>query len=386
MKFKINSEDFSNAISWVTQGAALKETHPVTLALDSEDSAHVYFFDGTQYAKDNLDISNFNGDFEKTKILMDAKFVKTLAKVIKDFPGEMQIEEQKSQLLVKTQGGNKFHIPLLDQVSPSEPEIITIGEVDEAEFFEIISRVSKISDPSSTLTLVNSVGFVFDMEKTGSEQVIAIATDKFAFSEVRVPFVPAKTAGGKKKQQLTYALPASKATIANSTKTVGSPVALITSTNMGFGYSFGDGRIVLFSTNSDEVMMKPSEQMKAAAEKTNQSATFSKKDFEKALNAISNLSLDSNTKNLKVVIKNSKMSMSDIDDNNSINIDLIDSEIEEDIEITVLRDAVRKAMLPVTTANMKIKWVEQSKVMQVVCVDNDGNDIEEIFTVCIVAL
>lgn len=198
--------------------------------------------------------------------------------------------------------------------------------------------------------------------------------------------MPAKTAGGKKKQQLTYALPASKATIANSTKTVGSPVALITSTNMGFGYSFGDGRIVLFSTNSDEVMMKPSEQMKAAAEKTNQSATFSKKDFEKALNAISNLSLDSNTKNLKVVIKNSKMSMSDIDDNNSINIDLIDSEIEEDIEITVLRDAVRKAMLPVTTANMKIKWVEQSKVMQVVCVDNDGNDIEEIFTVCIVAL
>lgn len=381
MSFKVSSDIFSSATSWVTQGSVGKDFFPVIIEFLSNKQAKIFTFDSDQYSKADIIIST-NDDIDGKRIVMDGQFVKNLSKVIKGYGEDIEFTEEKGRLLAKTSGGNTFHIPILTINVAEDPKKVVLGDVPEAEFFEIITKIAKISDQSSGKPIANSVGFIFDTD-SDDNSVIGIATDMFAFSEVLIPFTPAKNAESKKNLGKSFSLPAQKAlAVSPNSKSTGSLVSIITDEQGRFGYEFADGRVCLFSTRSHEVSRGPSEQMRKVSKNSNQKADVVKKDFEKAISDISMLVPDEIT--IKLVIKDGEMKISDIGDLNSTIVSANMTDVDQDVSITFNRSVLKKALIPVTTGSMSLKWNKDNpKHMNIVCIDGEGKDVEEIFIICI---
>lgn len=380
MKFKINSDNFAESLGWVTQGLGSHDDYPVVLNLTSSSSAILSFFDGDTYFRDEVEISVSSGDFKEESYSLSADFIKRLSKVVKDYAGDIEFNKVKDGLNGKSESGSTFKIPTHDMSLLDNPEPIVIGDVNESDYFDVITRLSRIPDSNGSTPMSSCIGYFID-----GDQLVMLATDKYAFSQYKMEFTPGTSSASAKVKDRTYYLPASRANVSSSSKSSGGPMSLITDSKNKFGYSFPDGRICLFSTKGNDVNSAVTEAMQNKVSGSDQSARFSKRDLEKAIANISTLA-DSRDNMVRLIIDNESLFVSDIMENNQTFVTTSDNNVTGEVALTFDKNVLRKALLPVMDADVDISWTgEGTGVVQIKSIDTDGQSSDDIFIVCVTA-
>jgi len=260
MKLRINAKDFGNAIAWVISRFDARDGQAY-MAITVENTGHVHltYANSTSLFKSPLaalevDFSEEETD-ESYSIPVDGTYLKNFASVVKTIgaeellftkdltkPGPLKVKADKQNLTV----------PVFLTSVPAEPKLITLGEVNDQEFFGTLQRLAKVctSESEDTGAATGAVAV-----KLGEENLSFLATDTYTIAETTLSYEPNAKKIAKFKENATNdetaLIPKAAALTVKPSKVATDTVELVYEKEAGkFGYSFTDGRVALFSLDS----------------------------------------------------------------------------------------------------------------------------------------
>lgn len=395
MKITINSKSFVDAVSWVTKSYDTKnERAYIALSINSEGEGVLSHSNTNSYMKSNYSVTSvdFDGDDEdKATFAVDGSYLKNLANAIGNSGGEVVISKKlksaKTSLDVKTSLG-KFTIPLLEYAVAEEPEFSEIGEVDDNEFFDSLTRIAKLcdSDNSGATSFIGSVDFGFD---TDDKTVKMFATDRYALGEISLDFSPNEDADDTVDEIVSrhILLPSSSANIVSATKGINTSITLIAEDSgdgtLRFGYSFPDNRIALFSLVNANTFPHTQAMKDKAIKEVEHEITLETSDLKNAIRTISSLTPAED--DIYFTITNKGLVVTDSTKSNSLKIDNteIDYDSEEEYRARFVRTVINEAFSPISTSKMKLKWGENSMAFVLEPLTEDGESVDNVFVMAV---
>jgi len=396
MKITINSKSFVEAVSWVTKSYDTKNDRSyIALSIDSEGEGVLSHANANSYMKSNYSVVSvdFDGDDQDNAVFsVDGAYLKNLANAIGssggDFVISKKLKAERTSLDVKTNLG-KFTIPLLDQTVASEPEFVEIGEVDDNEFFDSLTRIAKLcdSDNSGSSSFIGSVDFGFDTEE---KTVKMFATDRYALGEISLDFSPSEEEDDTVDEIVSkhILLPSNSANIVSSTKGINTSITLIAEDSgdgtLRFGYSFPDGRIALFSLVNAATFPHTKAMKDKALKEVEHEVTLETSDLKNAIRTISSLSPSED--DIYFTISSKGLVVTDSTKSNSLKVDHdeIDYDNDEDYRARFVRSVINEAFSPISTNKMKLKWGSDSMAFVLEPITEDGESVNNVFVMAVI--
>lgn len=398
MKLTVDSKSFVEAANWVTKNYDAKDSNAyVALSVDNDGSAYLFHSNPTSYLKSAFTV--LDTEFTKSeankgtlKLALEGRFLQRLGSALSGVTSPLEMtrdfSSDKATLDVKTPNG-KFTIPLVDTKVASEPEIITLGEVDDREYFDALQRLSKLCDPANAgfLPVLGSVDISLNSD---DKKITIMATDRYALGEITIPFDPTPEAAefieermvnsGKEDDQERKAhilLPVEDAQLISPSKGLTSSTILAHETKGGkYGYVFGDNRVALFSLKDADPLPYQKLKDKAAANIPN-SFCVETTELKKAIQNISNLSWEEN--DIYLDITEDGLVVGDASRSNKMNVEIEDVEIEQEYSIKFVRSIINEAFSPISTTKMNIKWANEKSPFVLEPVLDDGSVMDNVF-------
>lgn len=403
MKLTIDGKSFVDAVSWVTKSFDNKNDQAfIELFIKKNGTGTLSYSNSSSYMTSNLLIEGLDyADDEDQKDLeyaLDGKYLQRLAGALGSGNGSIVLSQKlnsaKASLDAKTNSG-KFTIPILYSAVSKTPKVFNIGEVDDNEFFDSMTRIARLCD-ASTFGSSSALGAV-DLGFNSKDKTISIlGTDRYALGETVLEFDPTEYDEDEipeAVQQIADShilIPYSSAVLVSPSKGVDTSITLIIEDgeNLGatrFGYSFPDGRMALFSLLSANSISGVSK-MKEKAEKTVEyNVTVAKADLLKAIKVVSSLAWDED--NIFFNISKNGLVVSDSSDKNLQEVVVSESDYDEDEEYRVCfsRPVINEAFSPISTTNMRFKWGPKSVSFLLEPVTDDGETVSNIFVMAVIS-
>lgn len=398
MKLRVDTKSFVDAVAWVTKNYDAKDDRSyVALSIDEDGVGYLSHTNPTSYMKSNYNVLevDFDGDdVKEAQFAVEGKFLKTLAKAVGQGTGDVVISKKlktaKTALEVKTSSG-KFTLPLLDSVIGKAPKVVEIGEVDDNEFFDMLLRISKLCDTntSGSSMFTGAVDFGFNKED-GSVKLFA--TDRFALGEVVLDFSANEDNDDETASYFVNnhaLLPYNNAVLVPPSKGVSTAVSVVAESSKNgakrLGYSFPDGRIALFSLLDASPFPSVSDMKKKALAAVDSSITLPKSALINAINVVSSLTWDED--HIYLNISKDGLIVSDSNDSNSLSVEHsdLDYSSSETYRAKFLRATINESFSPIVTNDVKLKWGENSNAFVFEPVTEDGESVENVFVMSVLA-
>lgn len=364
MELDFNVKSFVDAVSWVTKSYDSKESRSyVKLYVNEEGLAFLSHSNANSYMKRDVALNSvsFEGDdVTEASFAIDGAFLKSFANAIAKSESLLiskDLSSVKTSLNVKTTIG-KFTISLLDSKMTSEPTIVEIGEVDDNEFFDTLTRVSRVCDSEGDTmgSFLSSVDVGFDSEENN---ITVFATNRRIFTKALLSFT-ANTELDESAKEIVEShilLPSVSASIIPATKGLNSSVTLVCEDSdndaIRFGYSFPDSRVALF-TLSGATPLKSVAVFDKQIENVDNSMIVDTGEFRSAIRTIS--SLVPNEDKIYFSFTKNGLYVTDSSKSNSIHVTHDVSEYEGEFRLLANRDEINIAFNPISTGSMKLVW------------------------------
>ena len=394
MKAIFDAKSFVEAVNWATKSYDSKNDKAhVALFVDGDGTAYLSHSNLNSYMKSEINVVSvdFTGDkVDEASFAMEGKYVQRLASAISttgQIAFSKKLSDAKTSLAVKTSAGN-FTVPLLDSKIPDAPETVSLGEVDDKEFFDSMIRIAKLCDPANagSNTFIGAVDLGFD---TKNETVSLFATDRYAMGEVVLGFSPDEDDDEETESFIKdhILLPHASAVLVQPTKGVDSSITLIgeegNSGNLRFGYSFPDGRVALFSLMNAERFEFLDNMKKKVSESVENSISVPTSELAGAIRVISSLAWEED--DVYFTISKDGLVVSDGNNTNKVNVahTEIDYDLDEEYRARFVRSVINEAFSPISTGTVKLKWGSSSTAFVLAPVTDDGQELETVFVMAV---
>ena len=365
MKLVADGTTLAAAISWVTATFDSKDDRAfVALEVNSDGEGFLFHQNSTSYLKkpfgvQSIDFDDDDADAESILLALEGQYLVRLKEAIGDGPIKFskKLNDKTSPLVGRTSFGH-FTIPVLDFKAPSAPKTVSIGEVDEAEFFDSLKRLSDICDKNGgQVPATTTVDIFFDSK---AETVSMMATDRYVVSELILPFEKSAKSDSKYLDDVNHVLlPQESARLGLNSRS-GSNVELVNDERGGkFGYVFPDGSFALF-TVKDATPINISGMKKAASRENEGWNTIqvSASELRKAIKIV--LDLSWNEDYVYFTTKDDKLIISDSAGTNKV---AVSAEIEESDPLTIkfTKSTIQSAFKAVSSDRIVVRWNSENK-------------------------
>lgn len=384
MKITADAKSFSEAITWSTKNFDGKDTQAfVALVVNEDGTAHLFHSNPTSYMKSGfqvLDAEVAKDELTKRQmtLAMEGKFLQRLGSNMGSLEGAIVLEkksgEDKSTLTVTT-GNGVFTVPLFATSVGNEPPLITLGEVDDREYFDALQRLSKLCDAKNKgyIPVLGTVDILLDPE--GSKATM-MATDRYALGEISVAFDPAEEAAAYVEENGNILLPVENATLIAPSKGLTSSTTLVyESKGKKFGYQFSDGRVALFSLKDAEPLAYGNLKTKAAQNVKN-SLQVEASELKQAIQTIAMLA---EVTDIYFEINEEGLLVCDASRSNTLRVEATEVELEEDFTVKFVYSIISEAFSPISTNRMNMKWATAKSPFLLEAVLDDGTVNDNVF-------
>lgn len=386
MKLTIDAKSFVDAVGWATKSYDAKNDRAyVLLSVDADGKGFLSHAGLGSYMKCDftvvsVDFSNDKSD--SAQFALEGKYLQRLAAAIST-KGEIRLTKDlnssKTSLEMKTSTG-RFTIPMTNSRIAADPEVSSIGTVDDNEFFDSLRRIGKLCDPANVgqTNFIGSVDIGFDFDKG---LVKLFATDRYAMAEMVMDF-----SGDEGVEMGHLLIPHASAMLVPPTKGLNMSINLITDQDGRFGYSFPDGRVALFTLTAADVFKNVEVMKTKQRELVEHSITVPTGELTDAIRAVSSLDWDSNDIFLTIDSENGLI-VSDRNNTNKLSVSNIDLNYDGDEahRDSFVRAVINEAFSPISTPYVKLKWSSQGGVFLFVPVTDDGDEVETVFVMAVVS-
>lgn len=358
MKIKVDSQSLVKAISWVVKAVDAKDPEAfVALTLKESGEGELSASSTNTYMKSTI---QFNPDEveDEVKIALSGSFLARLVKPLEYSSGDTVLTlasgEKSKTLKVKASYGN-FNVPVVEKRIPTPPEVVTLGSVNDREYFDYLLRCAKICDPddSGTVLPLSSVDVKIDTE---DEKLYIMATDRYTLAEVSLDFTASpELAESGVDTGAHYLIPHYAASLIPPSKEGSDDVTLVLEPETGrFGYRFDDGRESRLSTSD----LSP---IKYQALKNSDSHIHQleadRAEILKAISILSSLAQDESDRTHWTITPDNFV----VHDQSSENRVPVEAEIkieegEEKFSPVFLRVLIEESFLPITSKKVRVTW------------------------------
>lgn len=388
MKLTVDAKNFVEAITWVTKSYDTKDDKAyVALVVNDEGEGRLSHANPTSYMATRLPVLavEFEDDEEPlAELALEGKFLQRLSSALGGANGPIELRKalnkSSAPLDLKSPSG-RFTIPMVDANIADAPAMTTLGEVDDNEYFDSLQRLAKLCDPVNAgyMPVLGTVGIKLDAE---NKSVVMMATDRYALGEIVVDFTPEDAAADFLEDVESFLLPHDNAMLVAPSKGLSTSISLVhEEEGRKFGYSFADGRVALFSLSNTSPLAYESLKKGASANIKN-SVSVSTSDLKKAISIVSSLAWEEDSIWLDIR-KNGKLIVTDAHRTNTLEVATSNTEVDEDYRVKFVRPVINEAFSPVSTADMKLKWVDQNKAFIMEPVLDDGTSVNNVFVLAL---
>lgn len=396
MKITIDSKSFVDAVMWVTKSYDAKDDRAyVGFFINADGEGVLSHANNNSYMKSNYTVVSvdFEGDdVTEASFALEGIYLKNLASAIgstsTDFTISKKLKKERTSLEVKT-GVGRFTIPLLDYRVAKAPEYVEIGEVDDNEFFDSLTRIAKLcdSDNSGSSSFIGSVDLGFDVE---NESLKMFATDRYAMGEIALGFSPSNNEDDTVEEITSkhILLPSSSANLIPATKGVNTSITLITENGgdgtMRFGYSFPDSRVALFSLVNAATFSHIEAMKSKALKEVEHSITVPTTALKNTIRTISSLSPSED--DVYFTIDGDGLVVTDSSKSNSLEVEhseLDYDKIDEEYRARFVRAVINEAFSPISTSSVKLKWGANSMAFVLEPITEDGATVDNVFVMAV---
>lgn len=395
MKVVIDSKKFVEAVGWATKNYDAKNDRAFVRLGFHPNGGVVSHTNLSSYLKSDLVLKSFelaDGESEPSDIAVDGRYLQRLASAVSgtdDIVLTKDLLSAKTSLDVKTKYG-KFTVPIITARIDAEPEPMVIGTVDDVEFFDSLTRISKLCDPanSGSNNFIGSVDLGFD---TGSSQISLLATDKYALGEVRLPFSVDDETDNSSFLDEHILLPHASATLISPSKGLMSTISLIGEVDdngnaVRFGYDFPDGRVALFSLLDAARFSNVDAMKKKTRESVDQEMTVSTQELSKALRIVSSLAWEAD--DIYFSIDGDGITVSDVTDSNTLAVSAQSTNYigEDSYRVRFVRTVIDEALSIISYPFVSLRWSADatSGAFLLTPVDDDGKTVDSVFVMAVI--
>ncbi len=388
MKLTLDPKSFVEAISWATKNYDSKDSNAyVALVVDKNGKGHLFHSNSTAYLRAPFQV--IDSEFTKEEIAkgtmslaLEGQYLKrlegALSSVTTPFELSRDFTNDASTVNLKTANG-KFTLPLLAVKVATEPTIISLGEVDDREYFDSLQRLSKLCDAVNAgfLPALGAVAITLNVDE---KKIALMATDRYALGEITLSYDPTNEAPDyiKTRNGKDLLLPVELATLIAPSKGLTSSTTLVHEPKgQKFGYQFGDGRVAVFSLKDAEPLAYLRLKAGAAKDVTN-SLTISTTAFKTALATVANLSWAENEIYLDIT-EGGGLVVRDLHGTNKISVAVNDLTVDRDYTVKFVRSIINEAFHPVSTAQVKLKWKVDGTTYLLEPILDDGTVQDNVF-------
>lgn len=397
MKIVSNLKSLTDAINWVVKDYDNKDDGSyILLEVTREGLGKVSYF-GSSYMSSsfsviNVDLPDLPEEESKVSIPLDGQFMKRLAGALSS-DGEVTISKNLKNLhsaCTLTTSTGKFTLPVVKASAQKDPQTVVIGDVDDHEFFSVLTKMSKMceTDRVGTAHFTGAVDLVFVPEKGEDDDkstVVMFATDRFAMGQVKIEYSSSESTEGIDGKHIL--LPYPTASMISPTRGVSAPVTVVAENDndgniMRFGYKFQDGREALFPLLDTEPFTGVENMKNKSLEKISNSIVVNVSELTKAIKTVSSLAWDEDSIGI-VIDKKNKLTVSDMKKQNKVVVsgENMDTEDTPSVDVSFSRNVLEECFYPVSTSKVKVKW--GTDVFIFTPVDEEDNDVDTTFIMAI---
>lgn len=401
-KITIDSSRFVDATGWALKGYDVRnEKEYILLEFDAEwktmtasSVSSSYYFKNTTTLEDlefyDVDAKNARDDQESFKLALDGKVLSKLVSgsiIPKNSTltlTEMWGDNDYHYLELKAPG-RKFKIDLLDnEKPPKSPDINVLGEMPVFEFVDAVKRLTKIADAAGATT-VPALAALDITVGSEDEKLHVMATDRYALSEITMPFSE-DVEGGVDKARYTpegqddveVLIHAANASLLTRDVPLEGHVQFGFDSTDRVALQFADGRVACMNTVDSEAI--PYLQF-LTAERDEDFVVVDFRELENAIKISNALSWDSDEQT--IAFGQDKLTVSSAHNTSAINVsydDDIESSVREDITVSISNSVITKAFSAVGTKKVKVGWVSGNSYFTLKPILDSGEEQDEVFS------
>lgn len=400
MKLTLNASDFTDAVTWAIQGYDSKDTQSYAALNVDRDSGRASLVHANQVSHIRAPIAVTEIEFAEDEtessysIALDGAYLKTLATVVKrmkivSLVASKKLNSKRDSLKIKGDRQN-FTVPVLALEVKKDPELITIGDVNDQEFFGAVQRLAKLCTAVSADT-GSATGSV--AVKLGEKRMTLMATDSFSFGEIMMKYEPNSKAVEKFKKTASNGeiilIPRAAALTVKPSKVATDTVNFVyDAESEKFGYSFDDGRIALFSL--DQALPIPYETFKKVViDQSVKSVDLPLTYLSHAIDSIAVLSPEETQIDIRVRgTKKGKVTVSDSNSTNVIDVEPSAIDFTGDLKLTFFRDVIKNSLIPMSSETVRLHFAnefdgEMAAVTYIRPLDDRGNPDKSVFSISV---
>lgn len=351
MKITVDPKSFVEAVVWVSKGLDKKGGNAnIVLELDENGECVLSHQNSFAYMKSPVDVTSIE-DGEKTQVVLSGEFMTKMTKAFSQSKTDITLDYDSKTSLSASNGNGKFKIPVMKSPVQSKPEPEVLGEVNDAEYFNSILRVSKLCDSvnEGNIKALSAVDLTVN-HADGTLKMMA--TDRYALGEITLEF----DAESDEEGDQHYLIPQANSSLISPTKGSSDTIKIVyDSKNSKFGYQFVDGREALFVLQDADPI--PYANMKNATSKMVDKGTIvSTKELTKTMGIIASVDPDDDSMRW-TIDPDGTFRVHDKTSTNSIGLEDVSSDDFDDaVTLTLLRPVINAALSAVSSNSVKIKW------------------------------
>lgn len=397
MKITVDAESLVSGVKFVSKNFDNKDDAAFIALVVGDGEGYLLHENAVSLLKAPIKISQITygkgEEEEEVRMALNGAFLQKLASVLSRIKGEVTLSKnlkKKTSPLNVTAPTGRFTIPVFDSKVPDLKKFDSLGFVDNYEYFDSLSRLSKICDLKHgiDIPIITVITLTFDVE---SKSITMVATDRYALGEMKMSFTP-----GDDKEWLeenpTIFIPVEFSTLISPEKDGGSVNLIREPKSKKFGYAFDDGRVAMFSLKSVEKHFDHTSQKDKVLETINTTFLLPTRSLKQAISSISSLAWEENNIFLNLT-EDGEVTITDSHEQNviSLPVDAIETVDEEsapegDIRLAFVREVLNKGLSPITADEVVFGFLSEKAPVALRNADEDQEPTEDTFVLTAPAL
>lgn len=290
MKIRVHASDFASAASWATKSYDSKDSKSY-VALEVEDGrVSLRHLNQSSFLSSPMPVESVEYDEDFT-VALDGQSLQKIGAAVAKADEEIRLERQdgkKTAPVVVRTSNSMFTIPTINVDVATAPSLTKVAEVNDAQYFTTVSRLSKLCSPTSAAA---GAGTDAVSIRFGDDNLTLMATDSYALGEVVLDY-DAEDGYADTLGATALLLPQSSANAIAASKDAEGTVELVfDKTNKKFGYRYTDGRVAVFGLDQ-ATPIEYADMKRNILDSVEHELRLSTADFRKAVTTVASLSMD----------------------------------------------------------------------------------------------
>lgn len=387
MKITTTTEEFSQAIRWVTKTLDTKnQRDAVILEIDTEGAVVFKYANDESFIEFPLaDASIDSAPSEKTQLPLSGAYLSKLGSVLSKAKDTATLKTSDNELLITTTRGSKFYVPIMDLNHIRSPKTHFIARTNHSRYFTMLQKIRTMCDSGGegAMLAIGAVDISFHIDENKENVSCSMfATDRFAMSKIDVEcdFDSTLFDESEGEDGTHYIIPHSMAGLVPPSKDKDEEVDIVFDDEGKYGYVFENGGSLLYATkNAKPINSTP---LLKKTQRANVEVIADSAELQQAINSVSALSYESS----EVTLAFSEGSIMVSDDNNSSSISVEcesssrSEESPDDCELFFTHSIISEAFQPVMTKKVSLAWNNETEELVVIRPVLDNNELDNTVT------